>query len=314
MVTKVAAYEWINDPKQTIRKCGHCFTFTLLPFSLSPAAHRPTHIFSSFAGVQLHSNFSKFYFSYRKIQESSSSHSIPHVALSSSEAKPPSLAYSIANAMDSGTFSAAHPSGTPQFKKKLLGDKQAASTSRDNNTGSHIAKHQSFDYSKSMSRQLTDISFPNLAQCSLLHSYHCTDSPMVSLVRSGSFMSAPRQPVIVKKSSIDGNGGGSDDSMHEKYFKSVENTPISRRRNQSLTCANQKHSSDSSPHSPMSPKKNVSWACFLFVSELSFSLHSPQTLRLARPTALGGAPSEPFHLIKSSQDNDTMDKSMKHER
>lgn len=78
------------------------------------------------------------------------------------------------------------------------------------------------------------------------------------LVRSGSFMSAPRQPVIVKKSSIDGNGGGSDDSMHEKYFKSVENTPISRRRNQSLTCANQKHSSDSSPHSPMSPKKNVS--------------------------------------------------------
>lgn len=80
---------------------------------------------------------------------------------------------------------------------------------------------------------------------------------MVSLVRSGSFMSAPRQPVIVKKTSIDGNGGGSDDSMHEKYFKSVENTPISRRRNQSLTCANQKQSSDSSPHSPMSPKKNV---------------------------------------------------------
>lgn len=85
-------------------------------------------------------------------------------------------------------------------------------------------------------------------------------SPMVSLVRSGSFMSSPRQQIIVKKSSIDGNGGGgaSDDSMHEKYFKSVENTPVSKRRNQSLTCTNQKHSSDSSPHSPMSPKKNVS--------------------------------------------------------
>lgn len=80
---------------------------------------------------------------------------------------------------------------------------------------------------------------------------------MVSLVRSGSFMSAPKQTNIVKKGSIDGNGG-SDDSMHEKYFKSVENTPVSKRKNQSLsTCSNQKHSSDSSPHSPMSPKKNV---------------------------------------------------------
>lgn len=82
---------------------------------------------------------------------------------------------------------------------------------------------------------------------------------MVSLVRSGSFMSTPKQTNIVKKGSIDGNGGGaSDDSMHEKYFKSVENTPVSKRRNQSLSaCTNQKHSSDSSPHSPMSPKKNV---------------------------------------------------------
>lgn len=96
---------------------------------------------------------------------------------------------------------------------------------------------------------------------------------MVSLVRSGSFMSTPKPTNIVKKGNIDGNGGGvgvgvgsggnggggaSDDSMHEKYFKSVENTPVSKRRNQSLSaCTNQKHSSDSSPHSPMSPKKNV---------------------------------------------------------
>lgn len=72
-------------------------------------------------------------------------------------------------------------------------------------------------------------------------------------------MSSPR-PNPIKKSNIDGNGGGSDDSMHEKYFKSVENTPISKRRNQSETSSpsHQKHSSDSSPHSPMSPKKNVS--------------------------------------------------------
>lgn len=98
--------------------------------------------------------------------------------------------------------------------------------------------------------------------------HYFADPPLVSLVRSGSFMSAPRQPNMAKKNSIDGGsgigsiaavgaGGGSDDSMHEKYFKSVENTPVSKRRNQSLVCNSQK-SSDSSPHSPMSPKKNVS--------------------------------------------------------
>lgn len=97
---------------------------------------------------------------------------------------------------------------------------------------------------------------------------------MVSLVRSGSFMSAPKPTNIMKKGSIDGNGGGSDDSMHEKYFKSVENTPVSKRRNQSLTtCSNQKHSSDSSPHSPMSPKKNVN-VCVFFLRLRSFNKYS----------------------------------------
>lgn len=99
-----------------------------------------------------------------------------------------------------------------------------------------------------------------------------TSSPTVSLVRSGSFMSSPR-PNPIKKN-IDGlTCGGSDDSMHEKYFKSVENTPVSKRRNQSLTCSpsQQKHSSDSSPHSPLSPKKNVSVNC---VRALRFQLNS----------------------------------------
>ena len=36
---------------------------------------------------------------------------------------------------------------------------------------------------------------------------------------------APQQ--AQRKGSFDGN---SDDSMHEKYFKSVESTPVSRRR------------------------------------------------------------------------------------
>lgn len=71
-----------------------------------------------------------------------------------------------------------------------------------------------------------------------------------------------------------GNGGtASDDSMHEKYFKSVENTPLSRRRHTTTphkgssgaasassghgtggsAGSNMKHSSDSSPQSPISP-------------------------------------------------------------
>ncbi|XP_026471959.1 uncharacterized protein LOC113376266 [Ctenocephalides felis] len=59
------------------------------------------------------------------------------------------------------------------------------------------------------------------------------------LARSGSFMS----------SRVD----NSDDSMHEKYFKSVENTPVSRRRS---TKTSNQSSSDSSPHSPDHNKIN----------------------------------------------------------
>lgn len=147
------------------------------------------------------------------------------------------------------------------------------------------------------------------------------DSPIASLVRSGSFMSAPKQTNIVKKGSIDGNGGASDDSMHEKYFKSVENTPVSKRKNHSLSAgSNQKHSSDSSPHSPMSPKKNVrinslfdfSTLCHNYVLLISLLSSFSQTLRTNRPTALSS--NEPFHLFKSSQDNDSLEKAAKHER
>lgn len=69
----------------------------------------------------------------------------------------------------------------------------------------------------------------------------------------------PQQPQAhaPRKPSLDGNGA-SDDSMHEKYFKSVENTPVTRRRNtSSVSSGNQKHSSDSSPQSPISPQNNV---------------------------------------------------------
>lgn len=141
-VTRVAAYEWINDPKQTIRKLKEfaCSTiFSTRCFGRTQIHHSPFVVHEFFI----------FNFSYRKIQESSSSHSIPHVALSSADAKTPSLSYSVSNAMDVGNFSGAHSSSTPQFKKKMLGDKQTATTSRDDTTSGHIAKHQSFDYSKS---------------------------------------------------------------------------------------------------------------------------------------------------------------------
>lgn len=82
------------------------------------------------------------------MQESSSSHSIPHVALSS-DAKTPSLSYSVSNTMDMGNFSTAHSSGTPQFKKKIFSEKPTSSL-RDSSSGGHVVKHQSFDHSKSM--------------------------------------------------------------------------------------------------------------------------------------------------------------------
>lgn len=128
----------------------------------------------------------------------------------------------------------------------------------------------------------------------------------VSLARSGSFMSSSINPSAAghhsksyRRSAAEtaangvgsvspasaacivgggngGNGGAaSDDSMHEKYFKSVENTPLSRRRHTTTpkgssgaasassghgtggsAGSNMKHSSDSSPQSPISPHSN----------------------------------------------------------
>lgn len=78
------------------------------------------------------------------MQESSSSHSIPHVALLS-DPKAPSISYSASHTTD---MSNAQSSSTPQFKKKLIPEK---SSSTRESGGSQIAKHQSFDYAKSMS-------------------------------------------------------------------------------------------------------------------------------------------------------------------
>ncbi|XP_053698204.1 uncharacterized protein LOC128745208 [Sabethes cyaneus] len=220
---------------------------------------------------------------YRMLQESSSSHNIPHSIPSASAEKlgmsavhhsplpPPHqmLSYSMSNSSDlagGGNLSSpSHSMSTPQFKKKFVHEGMG---SKSNSTGLKdgsglVSKHESFDYSGN-------------------------SSSAISLTRSGSFLSSagitsagpisgtpvssrPYQPgqqpsqhaSSHRKGSFDGNNGGaSDDSMHEKYFKSVENTPVTRRRHTTASSAKspsiqqqQKHSSDSSPQSPISPQQ-----------------------------------------------------------
>lgn len=202
--------------------------------------------------------------SYVMLQGSSSSHNIPHVAIPIVDQKHnrhqqypnQMLSYSISNSSDlAGCVAGAHSISTPQLKKKL-----SSETSLHGTLNSNILKHQSFDYSGTQRDPSTS---------------------SISLTRSGSFMSssgmsARHQPTQnptnsttisqQRASSIDGNGA-SDDSMHEKYFKSVENTPVSRRRqtvsnstttNSTKLIGQRQGSSDSSPHSPTSPHNNSS--------------------------------------------------------
>lgn len=158
---------------------------------------------------------------YRMLQESASSHNIPD--------KSHHLVPSISNSSDlasGNSKSPSHSTGTPLMKKRLQYENQAPGRSRDSSKSS---KHQSFDYGPSQA---------------------------LSITRSGSFMSPvtggpPARPQIQqRKGSFDGHG--SDDSMHEKYFKSVENTPVSRRRH-TTSSKDRLKSSDSSPQSPISP-------------------------------------------------------------
>lgn len=171
---------------------------------------------------------------YRMLQESSSSHNIPD----KSHHLVPSISNSSDLASASNSKSPAHSSGTPLMKKRLQYENQTPSKPRGDTNKS--SKHQSFDYSG--------------------------PSQAISITRSGSFMSpvsnipsvASRPQVQQqqqRKGSVDGLG--SDDSMHEKYFKSVENTPVTRRRHTTSSKAGLK-SSDSSPQSPISPQHQVS--------------------------------------------------------
>jgi Rho GTPase-activating protein 39 len=162
--------------------------------------------------------------SYRMLQESSSAHNIPD--------RGNKLISSISNSSDT-TISNKKKSpshSTPLMKKRSQLDSQATleSKPRDHHP-SKSKQHQSFDH----------------------------PGPSTSVTRSGSFMS----PVNVNEGSggriqqrkCSFEGYGSDDSMHEKYFKSVENTPITRRRHTTSSKMGLK-SSDSSPQSPISPQ------------------------------------------------------------
>lgn len=178
---------------------------------------------------------------FRMLQESASSQNIPD--------RGHHLVPSISNSSDlaSGSNkSPSHNSGTPLMKKRLqYNERESQNTGRSRDGSSKSSKHQSFD---------------------------CGPSA-INITRSGSFMSpvtggsATRPTIKQRKNSIDGNG--SDDSMHEKYFKSVENTPVSRRRH-TTTSKDRLKSSDSSPQSPISPINQVKllhYNIFIFVDE-----------------------------------------------
>lgn len=161
---------------------------------------------------------------FRMLQESTSSHNIPD--------RGQHLVPSISNSSDlasGNNKSPSHNSGTPLMKKRLQYESQNTGRSRDGS--SKTSKHQSFDYGPSAT----------------------------NITRSGSFMSpvggsANRPHIQQRKNSAEGDG--SDDSMHEKYFKSVENTPVSRRRH-TASSKDRLKSSDSSPQSPISPINQV---------------------------------------------------------
>ncbi|XP_055640474.1 rho GTPase-activating protein 39 isoform X2 [Toxorhynchites rutilus septentrionalis] len=227
--------------------------------------------------------------SYRMLQESSSSHNIPHSVPSSSTEKlgiasmhhsplpPPHqmLSYSMSNSSDlagGGNLSSpSHSMSTPQFKKKIihesnLGVKSGIAASKDGSA--LVSKHESFDFSGNppssigLTRSGSFLSSAGITSAGPMAGTPVTSRPYH---HHQSSQPGPQQHLPAshpRKGSFDGNNGGaSDDSMHEKYFKSVENTPISRRRHTTTSSsksssAQQKHSSDSSPQSPISPQQH----------------------------------------------------------
>lgn len=96
---------------------------------------------------------------YRMLQESSSSHNIPHVTLPTADIRHhqhyphPTLSYSISNSSDlAGSGSPSHSSSTPQLKKKFGStehQQQQQHVPANRESCPSVSKHQSFDYTGS---------------------------------------------------------------------------------------------------------------------------------------------------------------------
>ncbi|XP_058457661.1 hornerin-like isoform X3 [Malaya genurostris] len=253
---------------------------------------------------------------YRMLQESSSSHNIPHSIPSSSAEKlgisslhhsplpPPHqmLSYSMSNSSDlagGGNLSSpSHSMSTPQFKKKFIHDggmgSKSNSTGLKDGSSGLVSKHESFDYSAidpssssvSLTRSGSFLSSAGITSAGPMTGTSVSNRPYPHHQTSQSGQQVPQHGSSHRKGSFDGNNGGaSDDSMHEKYFKSVENTPVTRRRHTTTSSVksssvqqqqqqqlqqSQKHSSDSSPQSPISPQQ----------------AHQQLQQKIARPSAL----------------------------
>lgn len=115
-------------------------------------------------------------------------------------------------------------------------------------------------------------------------------SPHSGLNRSGSFIS-PRKDA-------------SDDSMHEKYFKSVESTPLTRRKLKQQSTGGSSCDS-ASPQSPSSPLQKPQTTPFLQTSAARPSLVS--SISLATDAAGGGSRvmlslERPHHLSRHARE------------
>uniref|UniRef100_A0A1L8E4W1 Rho GTPase-activating protein 39 n=1 Tax=Nyssomyia neivai TaxID=330878 RepID=A0A1L8E4W1_9DIPT len=204
---------------------------------------------------------------YRMLQESNSSHNIPHIAMGGSDAKPQyakqKLPYSLSNSSDlAGSTSPAHSTSTPQLKKKHMGEFSTRTSVDD-------TKHQSFDFIGK-------------------------DPPFASLTRSGSFMSSPRkqqQSLTVTTPINEGNGV----SRH-RQTPSTKGTAITsgtscvgnggkdarasgnRTSSRLLLAGGAGGSSDSSPQSPISPQNNATKSARpSLISSVSIAIDTPSS-------------------------------------
>ncbi|XP_030374163.1 filaggrin [Scaptodrosophila lebanonensis] len=233
---------------------------------------------------------------FEMLQESTSSHNLPHGSSSSSSyvggsggvvvgdkyfdhQLRPSHMQGYCSSKSSDIASPTHSVHTPQAQKKKISPESATSRTPSERQYNYAQQQQ-------QQQQTPQQQFQRNAQRggggSGAHHGGPEREYKVSLARSGSFMSSSINPAAAGhhsksyRTNSEANGGAaSDDSMHEKYFKSVENTPLSRRRHTtnakshsssgggsntvasnagSASSGYKKHSSDSSPQSPISPQ------------------------------------------------------------